>query len=1246
VRTVVRRAVVLVCLVAGCSASNGTTPGRPGTEHAAKQVAALSIAAAGVVTNAADNQRTGWYSDEGALAPDIVGGSSFGQLFSTPVNGQVYAQPLVVGSTVLVVTETNNVYSIDANSGAVLASFALPGTPFNPADVGCSDLLPSIGITSTPVVDLASNTAYFTSKTYASGSSGAAAWNMHAVDVGTLQEKTGFPVAIAGTAANDPTSVFDPVHEHQRAGLLLLNGVVYAGFGSHCDAQPYRGWVAAVTTAGALKTLWTSEVGTANTEGGIWGGGGGIVSDGTGQLLFATGNGSSTATPAPGSQVPGALAEAVVRLTVQTDGSLLPTDFFMPNEAAHLNSLDEDLGSGSPVALPDSFGTTAVPHLLAEVGKEGYLYLLNRDQLGGFEQAQGGGDVVVERLGPNGGLWGKPSIWPGDGGYLYYPTNGGPLRAYAAGVSGSGTPTLALAGGSSDDFGYTSGSPVVTSNGTTAGTALVWLEYTTGPSGSGAELRAYDAVPVSGTMNVRFKASIGNSSKFATPGVGGGRVYVGTRDGKVIAFGAPGSPALTTGALAFGNVVIGQAATQSVTLTASTAVTVTAFTTTDGEFTVGATTPPLPATLNVGDTLTTSVTFAPTTVGLHEASFDAATSVGTQPFEMTGTGQNAAATLVVSPTSVNLGATIVGTPLTASVTFSNEGAQPLTVSSITAPAAPFSASGLPAAGAVIAAGQSVSATVTFAPTGTGTFNGSLAIATNGGNATISVTGSAAAAGHLVIAPNAASAGNVTVGGTSLTSFTVTNTGASVVTVSKSKAPANAAFSVVSDIPEGSTINPGATVTATLRFTPTALGLVSDVWTLNADDGGGLREVPIAGNGVQGIPAPPAGGWKLNGKATLSGSTLYLTQATTGAHGSAFWPTQVSSQSLTINFDETIDAGSGADGLTLTLANPSAGATASSLGAAGGGLGFSGIPGVAVALDTYKNSVNPSANFVGITDGPATKADLLHWLATSTNIGALRNATHHVTVTVDQGVLSVAVDGATVASSVVNLPANVLVGFTAGTGGLTDRHAVSNVSISADAFPSTAGSWQLNGNATAIAGGFQLTDTGGGEAGSAFWSEAVPSSAITAEFDESIDSGSGADGLTLTFAPAAAGAGALGASGGGLGFSGIGGVAVAFDTYQNSVNPSANFAGITDGPASAPDLLHWLTTATNVPTLQGATHHVVATLNSGLLTVTIDGTAYLQTHVTLPPEVLVGFTGGSGGATDRHAVTNVHVTGIP
>jgi hypothetical protein len=1245
---VIRRVALALCFflvpqLSACS-SGPTQPAPADSERTATQAAPLSLSAGGVITNASDGLRTGWYPDQAALAPDIVAGSSFTQLFSTPVDGQVYAQPLVSGGTVFVVTESNHIYALDAGTGAVQTSRALAGTPFNPQDVQCADLLPTIGVTGTPVIDASTNTAYFFAKTYASGSSGPAAWNAHAVDVVTLQERAGFPVLVQGTASNDPGATFDATVQHQRPGLLLMNGVVYAGFGAHCDHGAYRGWIVGVTTAGQVKTLWTTEAGGA--QAGIWQAGGGLVSDAPGQILFSTGNGDIPSAATPGNQPPGMLGEAVARLAVQPDGSLAATDFFMPKDASTLNGQDTDLGSGAPVGLPDSFGTTKVPHLLVEEGKSGNLYLLNRDALGGYQQAPGGDDAVVQRLGPDpvNGQWGRPGVWPGDGGYLYLVVKNGPMRVYQRGTDAGNNPIFSLAASSSDNFGYTSGSVVVTSNGTTSGSALAWVVWSSGATGASAQLRAYDALPAGGAPKLRFSAPIGKATKFEIPGIAGGRVYVGTGDGKVVAFGSPASAPLQGSPLDFGTVVVGQSKTQNVTLTAKTQVTVTALSPSDAEFTVGSTTPALPATLNAGDTLSVNVVFAPTTPGAHAATLGAATSLGTQSFPMSGTGLAQQALLTVSATSLDLGSTTAGNPVSSTVTLTNEGAQTLTFSGVTVPAAPFGASGLPAVGATLAAGQSITATVTFSPSATGAFTGSLSLASDGGSVSVALSGTCLAAGHLVIAPAVASAGKVAVGASGLAGFVITNTGPSRVTITKSKPPTNGAFSVVTDVPESTTIDPNASVTAVVRFTPGAVGVVQDQWVINADDDQGLRNVPVEGEGVNGVPGPAAGGWTLNGSAAMSGTTLVVTPATAGSVGSAFWPTPVASDGLDVNFDAAIDSGTGADGLTLTLANPAGGAAPTSLGAAGGGLGFSGIAGIAIALDTYQNSVNPSANFVGVSDGAGSAPDLLHWLATATNVPSLRGAPHHVRVTVSQGLLAVAVDGLPALSTSVSLPSNVLVGFTAGCGGQDDRHAVSGVSISA-APANPTGKWQLNGAATKTSTGFQLTDTTTSARGSVFWTVAIPSSAVTATFDASISGGTGADGLALVFADPSAGATALGASGGGLGFSGIKGIAVALDTYKNAVNPSANFLGISDGPASKADLLHWLSTSSSAPALRGTAHHVVATLAAGKLSVTIDGAPSVSASVTLPSDVLVGFTGANGGRTDRHAVDNVHVTGI-
>ena len=278
-----------------------------------------------VVTNASDEARTGWYPDEPYLAPDVVGGASFGQLFSTAVDGQVYAQPLVADGTLFIATETNNLYALDAVTGAQRWTRNL-GVAWNPTDVGCNDLIPAIGVTGTPVIDTRAHTAYLLSKTYASGNSGPAAWYMHAIDLVTSADRPGFPVLIEGTAGNDATQTFDAAHELARPGLLLLDGVVYAGFSAHCDRTPYQGFVVGVSTSGKVTALWTTEAGPNRSDGaGIWQSGGGILSDGPGQLLVSTGNGMGATAPTEGTSPPDTIGEAVVRLTVAADGSLKAT---------------------------------------------------------------------------------------------------------------------------------------------------------------------------------------------------------------------------------------------------------------------------------------------------------------------------------------------------------------------------------------------------------------------------------------------------------------------------------------------------------------------------------------------------------------------------------------------------------------------------------------------------------------------------------------------------------------------------------------------------------------------------------------------------------------------------------------------------------------------------------------------------------------------------------------------------------
>jgi iron transport multicopper oxidase len=825
------------------------------------------------ITNSGDDLRDGWYPEESSLTPQLVSGGTFGQLWSTTVDGQVYAQPLLANGTLLVATENNKVYGLDPATGA--PRWAAPlnlGEPWKAADIGCGDLTPNIGVTATPVIDPATNTAYLTHKNYVSGSSGPARWLLDAINLSTGAERPGFPVTLSGAAQNQPSETFKPTNELQRPGLLLMNGVVYAAFGSDCDYSPWQGWVFGVSTSGQIRARWVDM--TSGDGAGIWQSGAGLTSDGPGTLMISTGNGGAPSTPAPGSSPPGDLGESIVRLAAQPDGSLKAVDFFAPFDAQQLDTWDADFASGGITGLnAQYFGTATVPRLAVAVGKDGYVYLLNRDELGGFQQGPGAADKVVQRIGPYGGVWSRPGVWPGDGGWVYIPTasggntaggSSGFLRMYRYGLSGSGQPTLSLAATSSDAFGFSSSAPVITSEGTASGSALVWVVWAPNGSGAGAQLRAYDPLPVEGKPVLRWSAPIGTSAKFATPGVGAGRVYVGTRDGKVLAFGSPVTPLLTGSATNFPATTIGSSSQKTVTLTATNTLTLSGLKSSSSQYQVGSPTPTLPAQLTAGQKIQVPVTFKPTQTGLVGASLTAETSSGTVSFALSGTGQAASAQLEVTPAVLSFGGTTVGGHLSAAATFRNVGAAPLTINAVELPAAPFGASGAPAVGSTIAPGASLSINVTFEPTAVGNFTGEIGLETTGGNGAVGLSGSAGTPGVLQISSEQNNFGTVEVGKTATRTFTIANAGGTSVTITKSKPPSGGEFAATTSLPEGTTLAAGETLTETVAFTPTAAGPASGTWTINGEDASGLHEVSFSGTG-----SPPPSSF---GKTSVGGSS--------------------------------------------------------------------------------------------------------------------------------------------------------------------------------------------------------------------------------------------------------------------------------------------------------------------------------------------------------------------------------------
>jgi hypothetical protein len=1189
-----------------------------------------------------DIARTGWDQNEPRLNPGTVSSSNFGLLYNTALQGQIYAQPLAVDGTLIVATENDYVYGLSEQTGAIEWTVDY-GSPWPASTISCGDLSPNIGITSTPVFDPATDSVYLTAKVNDGPDAAHPHWYMEALDPATGAERPGWPVTIAGSPSNAPGIAFNPEIQLQRPGLLLLNGVIYAGFGSDCDYGNYRGYVVGVGASTAKQTtMWTDEAVSSNVGGGIWQAGSGLTSDGT-NIYVATGNGIS-APAGPGDKPPTALSDSVVKLAVGGDGSLSATDFFSPANAPTLDVNDLDLASGGPVLLPDGFGTASVPHVLVQEGKDGRVFLLNADNLGGREQGTGGTDDVVGTVGPIEGQWDHPAVWGGDGGYVYLVGNNGALRALKVGVAGTGLPTLTIAGASADEFGYTSGSPVVTSNGTTSGSAVVWVEWSSGPTGAGAQLRAYNAVPDgSGVLDLLYSVPIGTASKFGTPLTDGNKVVVGTRDGHILGYGSPANTPVTAPSVSFTNTTVGQSSNATATITANQAVTVTGASTT-APYGIGAAT--FPTTLAAGASMQIPLTFSPTAAGTSVGVLSVATSLGAVGLGLNGFG--VAPGLSAAPASLTFQPQPTGSTNTQTIDVQNTTGQAETVNSFTLPAAPYSVTGLPAVGTVVQPGNSFVITVEYAPTVASTSDTArVTISSTSGALSIPLSGSAVVgAGNLVLGPATTDFGLVEQGTSSTMSFTVTNTGNLPVTVSKAKAP-DSEFTAANPLPEGVVIGPGQAVTQSVTFAGTTAGTATDQYEITPADGQGAMYEHLTATvftGRQSVPAPAAATWQANGKASFVTGGVQLTDSGANEAGTAFYTRPVPTTGLNAQFTAQFVKGTGADGLAFALAD-AAQAGPSALGSPGNDIGLGGIPGTyAVVLDSFWNAQAKSSNYVALM-GPTATHTAPTYLATAAVPTSLETGTHSVLVSYAGGYLSVTVDGNALLHVALTLPRYAFAGFSGGTGGSADTHAVSAVSISVgqNQVPAVAAAnWQVNGKAAFVAAGVRLTDTGTYESGTAYYQQAVPTAGFTAQFTAQFIKGTGANGLAFDVADAAkAGPTALGSPGSDFGLGGVSGYAVVLASYQNTQANSANYVALM-GPTASYTAPTYLATAVVPSSLETGTHNVVVSYYSGNLAVTVDGTQLLSATVTLPPSAYIGFAGGTGSLADTHIVTNIGI----
>jgi hypothetical protein len=860
----------------------GTRAALAGSGHAARAGGREARVTPGDDTTASmDNLRTGWDPGEPGLSPAVVHGPDFGEVFSTAVNGQVYAQPLVVGSTVIVATENNWVYGLNAGTGAIEWSVSL-GKPY--AIKNCTDLVPNVGITSTPVYDPSTGTAYVVA-TVNTGK--AIVSRMFGIDVGN--GTVTFQHGIYGSPSNDPHITINPATQSQRTGLLLLNGWVYAAFSSHCDHKPWAGYVSAIDPATRAFTLWTDESGAADDEAGIWQSGGGLVSDGPGRIFLTSGNGISPA-KGPGNKPPGQLAESVIRLQPNADGTLAAKDFFSPADAPTLDANDLDYGAAGPAELP--VGTTAYPHILAQDGKVGHIFLLNADNLGGREQGSGGTDNDLYQSQAYQGVWGHPAIFeastsaipPSSSGlpdYVYFVGKNDYLRAFAVSSNASGVPKLTDAANSTFRFGYGSGSPVVTSDGTDPSTGVVWVIQNNGSASS--TLAAFPVTPQPATGGgVKLQEidgePLGTAAKFTIPATSNGMVYVGTGDGHVLGFGDTTGAALHRGVIpAFGNTAVGSPVTRTVTATAARTVTVTGVShstaTAPDPFTLGPVTetPPggggqvpvsFPVVLHRGDTLHTTVTFTPTAPGGVSGTVSFGTESGqTVPVSVPLTGSGTLAGLYASTPhlsmllSLNDGTSVgpvpVGLPNYAVATIANGGSTPQRITKVTVPGGPFRAVNPPRPGTVLPPGQTITVQFSYTPTRAVSSASSLTVTGSSGTAaTVRLTGSSSPGRTRFTAPTSVGFGKVPAGQKVTRYIHIVNRGNQAATVSRSEltGPYRLAASVARGLP----VNPGSDLDIPVTFAPAAAGYTVGQYTFRWTDRYGPHTLTIAisGTGVQ------------------------------------------------------------------------------------------------------------------------------------------------------------------------------------------------------------------------------------------------------------------------------------------------------------------------------------------------------------------------------------------------------------
>ena len=545
--------------IAGASASSYTTPATMLADSGSKFSVIVTNAAGSIPSNSAtltvapaaagtdvttykyDLSRSGLNPSESALTLANVTAASFGLLRSLSVDGRVDAQPLylsqlsVAGSArnvVFAATEHDSVYAFDADTGALIWQRSLLAAgESTSSDQGCGQITPEIGITSTPVID---RSAGAHGAIYVVAMSKDAASNyhqrLHALDLTTGAELLGGATEIvAAYPGSGGSKSFNPGQHAERAALLLSNGTIYTSWTSHCDGPPYSGWIIAfaensLAISGVLNVAANSNAGPA-----IWMSGGGPAADSAGNVYLLTANGAfETTLDANGFPNGKDFGNSFLKISSAGAGLSVLDYFAMSNEVAE-SSADQDLGSGGEMLLPDlTDAANTVRHLVIGAGKDGNIYVVDRDSMGKFNPNSNNIFQMLQGVLP-GGIWSTPAYFNGT---VYYGDVSGTLKAFTISSARlQATPQSQ----SATQFTFPGTAPSVSANGTANG--IVWAHENTNP----AVLHAYVATNLAHEIYNSNQAAanrdhFGAGNKYITPTVADGKVFVGTSN-SVAVFG-------------------------------------------------------------------------------------------------------------------------------------------------------------------------------------------------------------------------------------------------------------------------------------------------------------------------------------------------------------------------------------------------------------------------------------------------------------------------------------------------------------------------------------------------------------------------------------------------------------------------------------------------------------------------------------------------------------------------------------